>query len=76
MTSKRAEANLQSILNTPLWRWTQKNPKGTLGDMAKYIEDLENLIMKSTPLAWATGKFNDDAYAWEKEAHRLLKLKG
>lgn len=60
------------FMDSPLWRFTLKHEKWTLGDMAKHIEDLEDLISESMPLVWIGSENVNAAQLWEMRAHDLI----
>lgn len=40
--------------------------------LGRRVADLSDLIREAAPLAWATGRFDNDAHKWEKKAKKLL----
>lgn len=61
-----------NFMDSPLWIFTLKHEKWTLGDMAQHIEDLEDLISEATPLAWIGSDNVDAAQLWEMRAYELI----
>ncbi len=48
---KKTAGSCPSTMTGPLWKYIEKHPDHTIGDMAQHIEKLENLICKAAPLA-------------------------
>ena len=63
-------------LDESLYDWENggklKDEKWTLGDMAQYIEDLEDLISEAAPLTWIGHENIDAAQLWEIRAYDLI----